>query len=107
MSGKARVNHLVLAKTFKLLQRQPVSPQDLSNATGIHLITAQRWLRKLKAEQAVHIAYWLPDSLGRDATPVYALGYKEDTPRKKMPRSEIMQRYRERHAKPVEATETF
>lgn len=98
---------MVLAKTFKLLQMQPVSAKDLCQATGIHLITAQRWLRNLKAEQVIHIARWLPDTLGRDATPVYALGHKEDMPRRKQPRAEIMQRYRERHAKPVEAVETF
>ena len=105
--GSRKINHQVLAKTFKLLQTQPVSAADLAKEIGIHLITSQRWLRGLKAERAVHITKWLPDSLGRDATPVYALGDKEDTPRRKQPRSEIMQRYRERHAKPVEATETF
>lgn len=104
---KNKVNHVVLAKTFKLLQAQPVSAKDLCNATGIHLITAQRWLRSLKAEHAIYVAHWLPDTLGRDSTPVYALGNKEDTPRRKQPRAVIMQRYRERHAKPVEATETF
>jgi predicted ArsR family transcriptional regulator len=84
-----------------------VSAADLATQLDIHLITAQRWLRGLKAEGVIHVVQWLPDSLGRDATPVYALGSNEDLPRKKQLRSEIMQRYRERHAKPVESVETF
>lgn len=97
MSDKqTKVNHVVLAKTFGLLQAGPVTAQLLAVTTGVHLVTAQDWLRALREEKAVHIGSWLPDSKGRDAIPVYELGDDKDEPRRRMTRAEISRRYRQR-----------
>lgn len=96
ISKAIKVNHLVLAQTFRMLQAGPVTAQALANETGVHVVTAQDWLRALKAEKTVHIGSWLPDSLGRDAVPVYELGDDKDEPRRRLTRAEISQRYRER-----------
>jgi predicted ArsR family transcriptional regulator len=103
-----KINHTVLAKTLKLLQAgQPVSAKTVAEIVSIHLLTAQRWMRELVKEKVVYVCGWLPDSLGRDAVPLYALGDKEAAPRKKQTRSEIMHRYRERHAKPQPQSDAF
>ena len=96
ISKAIKVNHLALARTFRMLQAGPVTAQALANETGVHVVTAQDWLRALKAEKTVHIGSWLPDNLGRDAVPVYELGDDKDEPRRRLTRAEISQRYRER-----------
>ncbi len=97
MSAKyTKVSHAVLAKTFALLRDGALTAQRLSNATGVHVVTAQDWLRALKEEKTVHIGSWLPDSKGRDAIPVYELGDDKDEPRRRMTRAEISRRYRQR-----------
>lgn len=103
-----KINHTVLAKTLKLLQAgQPVSAKNVAETTGVHPVTAQRWMRELAKEKVVYVCGWLQDSLGRDAIPLYALGDNDPTPRKKQTRSEIMHRYRERHAKPQPQSDAF
>jgi hypothetical protein len=91
-----KVSHAVLARTFALLRDGALTAQRLSRETGVHVVTAQDWLRALKEEKAVHIGSWLPDSKGRDATPVYELGDDKDEPRRRMTRAEISRRYRQR-----------
>jgi hypothetical protein len=94
---KVKVSHAVLAQTMQLLMQGTVTAQQLCSHTGVHLITAQEWLRALRIAKTVHVVGWLPDSLGRDATPVYGMGEGTDKPRAKMSRAEISKRYRERH----------
>lgn len=79
-----RISHKLLSKTLALLLRGPVTVNDLMLAANIHNITAQRWLRELKKQNVVHICMWLPDTLGRDAIPLYALGEGNDAQRKSM-----------------------
>ena len=91
-----KINARKLAQTLAVLQREPVTALALSTQIGIHLITAQAWLRELKRSKTIHVCRWLPDSLGRDAIPVYALGEREDEPRRKTERAEINRRYLEK-----------
>lgn len=91
-----KINHVKMAKTLALLQAGPLTARELSAKAEVHLITAQDWLRALKAAGAIHISGWLPDTLGRDATPVYSLGNHPDAPRRKTPHAEIARRYRQR-----------
>lgn len=92
-----KVNAKKLAKTIRLFQQQQeVTAAQLAQDVGLHLVTAQSWLRELKANNIVHITGWLPDSLGRDATPIYRLGEGYHVARKKTSRSEINRRYLER-----------
>lgn len=98
-----KINHLKMAKTLALLQAGPLTARDLAIKTQVHLITAQDWLRALKAAGAVHVSGWLPDTLGRDSTPVYSLGAHEDKPRRKTPHAEIARRYRQRQKEKAHA----
>jgi hypothetical protein len=93
---RVKVSHAVLTQTMQLLLQGVVTAQQLSSHTGVHLVTAQEWLRALKAGGVIYVMDWLPDSLGRDATPVYGMGNFPNRPRAKMTRAEISKRYRER-----------
>lgn len=91
-----KINHIKMARTIALLNRGPTTAAQLAVEAEVHLVTAQSWLRELRKQHVIRIANWLPDSLGRDCTPVYQLGTDDDTPRRKVPRAEIMRRYREK-----------
>jgi len=91
-----KINHIKLAKTFALLHNGPVTASKLAVEAEVHIVTAQSWLKELRLQGVVHIVEWLPDTLGRDSTPVYALGAGEDVARRRATRAEIMRRYRER-----------
>ena len=93
---RVKISHAVLAQTLQLLMHGTVTAQQLSSHTGVHLVTAQEWLRALKIAQTVRVVGWLPDSLGRDATPVYGMGTGTDKARAKQSRAAISKRYRER-----------
>jgi hypothetical protein len=94
-----KVSHVVLAKTVKLLLTSPATAHEVAEHTGLHLVTAQEWMRSLRKEGAVHISGWLADSLGRDVTAVYTLGPGNDKPRHKFTTAERTARYRERKQK--------
>ena len=94
MKPKVRVSHGVLAKTIVLLLRQDVTSHELADWCTIHTVTAQEWARAMHAEGATHIASWVKDTMGRDATPVYRMGPGVDAPRARMSRAEITRRYR-------------
>ena len=91
-----KINHIKMARTIAVLNRGPTTAAQLSVEAGVHLVTAQSWLRELRKQGVVRVSQWLPDSLGRDSTPVYTLGEGEDLPRRKTTRAEIMKRYREK-----------
>jgi len=94
-----KINHTKMAQTLALLTESSITASQLATTVNIHLVTAQSWLRELHRQEAVYIHAWLPDSLGRDATPVYALvkdGLAIDTPRRRSERAEITRRYREK-----------
>jgi len=96
---RRRVGHLVLAKTLALLQARDVTARVLVERVGIHLVTAQEWLRALKKERTIHICGWMQDSLGRDTTAVFRLGQGLDAPRRKLTPAQRQARYRERKAR--------
>jgi len=94
-----KVNAVKMAQTLMLLNEGPVTASQLATQVNIHLVTAQSWLRELYRQGVIYIHAWLPDSLGRDCTPVYAInrdGLDVDTPRRTTKRAEIAKRYRER-----------
>jgi predicted ArsR family transcriptional regulator len=94
LSKHRKVSHVVLAQTIKLLLENPITAHELAEHTGIHLVTAQEWMRSLRKEGAVHICGWLPDGLGRDATAVFKLGPGRDKPRHKLTPAERQARHR-------------
>lgn len=91
-----KVNHLVMAQTIKLLLTGPITAHEIAEHTGIHLVTAQEWMRCLRKEKAIHISGWLPDSLGRDVTAVYTVGKGRDKERHRMTPAERTKRYRDK-----------
>lgn len=91
-----KINHVKMARTIALLNQGPITAAKLAIEAEVHIVTAQSWLRKLRLQGAVHVVEWLTDSLGRDATPVYAIGAGADVARRRATRAEIMRRYRER-----------
>ena len=93
---RVKISHAVLAQTMQLLMHGTVTAKQLSSHTGVHLVTAQEWLRALKSGAIIHVVGWLQDSLGRDAIPVYGMWEGADKPRAKLSRAEISKRYRAR-----------
>jgi len=85
-----------MAQTLKILLDGPATAHEVAEHTGIHLITAQEWMRALRKEGVVHIGGWLADSLGRDVTAVYQLGKGRDKPRHKFTHAERQARHRAR-----------
>lgn len=91
-----KINHIKMARTIALLHSGPLTASELAVNAEVHIVTAQSWLRELKRQGVLRVVRWLPDSLGRDCTPVYELGNADDTPRRRASRAEIMRRYREK-----------
>jgi hypothetical protein len=94
--AQPKISHRVLARTLALFQQGTVTAKQLHLEVGVHLVTAQAWLRTLMDEGTIHVCDWLPDSLGRDAVPVYKLGAGEKAPRRRKTRAQIMREYRQR-----------
>jgi predicted ArsR family transcriptional regulator len=97
-----KVSHKTLATTMALLLNGPVTAQKISMYAQVHLVSAQAWMRALRQQKVVRIVGWEPDSMGRDATPVYAIGQGEDAPRRKMSAAERTARYRAKHKQEVQ-----
>jgi len=91
---KASISHA--AALERMLRGSPFSSDDIAAATGWHSITAARLLRSLHKRQLLHIQGWLPDSMGRDTTAVYAMGARRDKPKRVITTKERSHAYRVR-----------
>jgi predicted ArsR family transcriptional regulator len=98
-----KVNALAQAKMIALLLEGPQSNADIGEVTGLHRVTISEYMRALVKEGAAHISSWLPDSMGRDATPVYALGKGRNARRRKLSCAERAQRNRDRRKQAQQA----
>jgi len=78
-----QVDHIILAKTWRLFDRyeRQMSAHDLADALEIAILTSWRWCRALHGQGLIHICDWRQDTLGRYQTPVYAYGDKLDKPK--------------------------
>ena len=79
-----------------MLLREPVTSHEISEETGLHIVTAQNLMRCFKKNKVVHVSAWDSDSMGRDCTPVYKLGKGKDFPRRRMTNAERQKRCREK-----------
>jgi len=80
----------------RMLRGVPFSSTDIASITGWHLITAARLLRSLHKRQLLHIQGWIPDSMGRDTTAIYAMGARRDKPKRVITTKERSHAYRVR-----------
>jgi hypothetical protein len=88
-----KINQILYAKMIRMLV-DGCSAQTICLETGLHLVTAQSYLRSLHREGAVHIIGWVKNKRGADTTQIFKLGVGEDKPRAKLTRNEIAKRYR-------------
>lgn len=91
-----KINQETYGRLFRMLLDDPCTAHELSEETGLHIVTAQSLMRTLKKHKVVHVSAWEPDRLGRDATPVYKLGDGRNKPRRRMTHAERQARYREK-----------
>ena len=47
--------------------------KDISNLTGLHIVTVQSLMKTLLAHDVVFVAHYEKDTIGRFNTPVYSL----------------------------------
>lgn len=93
-----KVNQDMYARALRMLLDDPITAHDLAEETGMHVVTAQSFMRALQSHEVVHITDWERDSMGRDSTPVYKLGAGKDKPRRKMTAAERQARHRAKKA---------
>ena len=89
-----KLNAMSQAKAIAALLSGPHSAHELAELTGLHVLTCSEYLRALRKEHAAHISGWEPDRMGRDATPVFALGRGRDVKRRKLTQVERQARSR-------------
>ena len=83
MRNKISVNHIMLAKTWKLFGywEKELTAHELADTLEIAILTSWKWCRALHAQGLIHICDWRQDTLGRYQTPVFAAGDKLDKPK--------------------------
>ena len=91
----ARPNLLAYVHAFELvLTAEQFSKDEMLDVTGWHDTTATRLIKQLHKRRLIYICAWLPDTMDRDAVPVYARGSKKDKARKKLTSAQRSARYR-------------
>lgn len=94
---RLKLNVVTFAMILRELQTGPTSATDLVNLTGYGRHTVVGYLRTLHAKSCIHITDYELDAVGRQRSPVYALGEGRDKPRRKpQPFAVTNARYRER-----------
>lgn len=91
-----KINAYSQAQMIKMLLDGPHTCTDLAEATGLHYVTVQQYLRELRRAGAAHISAWEKDARGRDMIKVYKLGPGRDAKREKLTPAQRQQRVRER-----------
>lgn len=97
-----KTNQDTYAKALKLLLTRPVSAHEIMSETGLHLVTAQRFMRTLRKHEIIYICNWRQDTKGRDAIPVYEIGFQKDKPRRALTQAQRQQRCRDKKLKGLE-----
>lgn len=79
------------------LMQEPVSAQDLSDLTGLHIETTREFLKEMYKRKLIHIAQWDTRLNRRIKLPMYKLGDGSDAIKpKKIPSALATKRWRER-----------
>ena len=77
-----KINHITYALILRELLDGEISAHDAVEVSGVHIKTAQEFMRTLRKYKVVHICAWEPNTRGIDTTPVYRLGAGKDKPRR-------------------------
>ena len=91
-----KVNAMSYAHLVKMLMEGTRTADELSEETGLHKNTIYQYTRELHKVNAVHIACWEQDALGRDCKPVFMIGAKPDAKRHKLTALQRSTNYRAR-----------
>ena len=88
-----RMNEILYARMINMLT-EGCTAHDVAYRTGLHIVTAQSYLRALHKEKVVYVMGWVKNSRGADTTKIYRLGKEQDKPREVLTRAEIAARYK-------------
>lgn len=91
-----KVNAMSYAKLIRLMSERPRSKPQLAELTGLHVWTVRNYVDALHKERVAHVVRWEKDSLGRDVTAVYSLGFGVDVPRQAKPAAQKARERRQR-----------
>ena len=95
-----RVDAYLFAKTWKLFETgREVSAHDLADIIDVSMRTSWLWLRTLHEMRCVHIVGWKKDTIGRDQTPIYAIGDGFDKPKQVKTLADRRRKYHEKKAR--------
>ena len=100
-----KINSYTYAVMIKLLLEGTRTCQELADETGLHKGTVYQHCRELHKVGVIHIAAWMPDSMGRDCLKVYCFGSAPDAHRHKDMAVVRTARYRakQHHLKMIQA----
>ena len=98
-----RVDAYLFAKTWKMFDMgREVDAHQLSDSLEVSIRTSWLWLRTLHEMRCIHVVGWKKDTIGRDATPIYAFGDGYDKPKSKRTPEDRRRKYHERKARLLE-----
>ena len=89
-----KMGAVLYAQMCSLMVTGDMTCQELSDETGLHLVTVYQYTRELHRFGAAHIARYEADVRGRHIIKIYKLGKGKDAQRVKMTQAERMQRCR-------------
>ena len=96
--AQIKVNQSIFARVVRMMMDGPVTTRDITEETGLHIVTAQALMRDMKRHKVVHIAGWDPDVMGRPLNAAYRLGEGKDALRPSKTAAELSKGYRVRLA---------
>lgn len=97
MRRRSATQHAVaFAVMLRELLDGPCTAIELAAQTGMRHETVLGWIRAMRRQRVLYVAFWVEDAAGRRTTAAYRLGDKPDAPRRPMPRIDIVRRYRKR-----------
>ena len=73
-----RIGAVTQAKFIKMLMAPEFTTTEIAAETGMHRVTAYRYMRALHSEGVVYVHHYEPDRMGRYNDAVYVIGEGED-----------------------------
>lgn len=97
-TAKQRATAAAIAVFIDALLTQPLSADEMVEETGLHRNTISKIIEAMRRPErrSLYIASWSQDSQNRWSIAHYAIGRKDDAPKPKMTRAEVLRRYRKR-----------